>query len=50
MTKHIGIVGGSSGGAALRYRTICLEAAGPVKPTLISGILMYNEIYPEFPR
>jgi aspartate racemase len=26
MTKHIGIVAGSSEGAALCYRTICLEA------------------------
>ena len=26
MTKHIGIVAGSTEGAALCYRTICLEA------------------------
>ena len=26
MTKHIGIVAGSSEGAALCYRSICLEA------------------------
>jgi len=28
MPKHIGIVAGSAEGAALCYRTICLEAQG----------------------
>ena len=39
MTKHIGIVAGSAEGAALCYRTICLEAqavlalsTGPLRP------------------
>ena len=56
MPKHIGVVAGSAEGAALCYRTICLEAQevlGEYKKTSESnddldrraGEVSYNEVF-----
>ena len=37
MPQHIGIVGGSAEGAALCYRTICVEGARPSRHARASG-------------